>query len=53
MNERDDDRITLREKEDDGQKTAASEVTMFDKTSYDEKDQEKNPLDVSPDLHAK
>ena len=48
-----DDRITLRENQPEGQKTAAEDVTLFDKTSYEDKDQVKDPLEVSPDLHAK
>ena len=48
-----DDSITLRENQPEGQKIAAEDVTLFDKTSYEEKDQAKDPLEVSPDLHKK
>lgn len=54
MNEREDedDKITLRPKEADGEKVASAEVTLFDKTSY--KDEKiTDPLEISPDKHGK
>jgi hypothetical protein len=52
MSEREDeDQIVLKTKEEDGQKTAAAGIVLFDKTSY--KDEKiKDPLVVAPEKHG-